>query len=130
MKKFKITNHINLVSPILGSKIYEFSDQFFGKASRLIKDENPIFKDGVYDSHGKWMDGWETRRKRDKGNDYVIIKLGIPGKIFNLTKFTILLFLTLNLWKKLGLSFFLFKRFCHLNSEFVEKQTSIEANSG
>ena len=81
MKKFKITNHINLVSPILGSKIYEFSDQFFGKASRLIKDETPIFKDGVYDSHGKWMDGWETRRKRDKGNDYVIIKLGIPGKI-------------------------------------------------
>ena len=81
MKKFKITNHINLASPILGSKIYEFSDQFFGKASRLIKDENPIFKDGVYDSHGKWMDGWETRRKRDKGNDYVIIKLGIPGKI-------------------------------------------------
>ena len=81
MNKFKITNHINLASPILGSKIYKFSDQFFGKASRLIKDEKPIFKDEVYDSHGKWMDGWETRRKRDKGNDYVIIKLGIPGKI-------------------------------------------------
>ena len=81
MNKFKITNNINLVSPVLGSKIYQFSDQFFGKASRLIKDEKPIFKDGVYDSNGKWMDGWETRRKRDKGNDYVIIKLGIPGKI-------------------------------------------------
>jgi allantoicase len=54
---------------------------FLERPSRLIKDENPIFKDGVYDSHGKWMDGWETRRKRDKGNDYVIIKLGIPGKI-------------------------------------------------
>jgi len=81
MSKFKIKNHINLVSPILGTKIYKFSDQFFGKAVRLIKDECPIFKDGVYDSNGKWMDGWETRRKRDKGNDYVIIKLGIPGKI-------------------------------------------------
>ena len=57
MNKFKITNHINLASPILGSKIYKFSDQFFGKASRLIKDENPIFKEGVYDSNGKWMDG-------------------------------------------------------------------------
>ena len=77
MKKFKITNHINLASPILGTKIYKFSDQFFGMASRLIKDEKPIFKDEVYDSHGKWMDGWETRRKRDKGNDYVIIKLGL-----------------------------------------------------
>ncbi|MDC1060023.1 allantoicase [Alphaproteobacteria bacterium] len=81
MNKFKITNHINLASPILGTKIYKFSDQFFGMASRLIKDEKPIFKDEVYDSHGKWMDGWETRRKREKGNDYLIIKLGIPGKI-------------------------------------------------
>ena len=92
MKKFKITNHINLASSILGSKIYEFTDQFFGKASRLIKDENPIFKDGVYDSHGKWMDGWETRRKRDKGNDYVIIKLGIPYvcNISSVTNFCLL----------------------------------------
>ena len=81
MNKFKITNHINLVSPVLGSKIYQFSDQFFGKASRLIKDEKPIFKDGVYDSNGKWMDGWETRRKRKAGHDYLILKLGKPGRI-------------------------------------------------
>ena len=81
MSKFKIKNHINLASPILGTKIYKYSDQFFGKAARMINDENPIFKEGIYDSNGKWMDGWETRRKRDKGNDYVIIKLGIPGKI-------------------------------------------------
>jgi allantoicase len=81
MNNFKIKNHINLASPILGTKIYKYSDQFFGKAARLINDENPIFKDGIYDSNGKWMDGWETRRKRDKGNDYVIIKLGIPGEI-------------------------------------------------
>jgi len=81
MNKFKIKNHINLASPILGTKIYKYSDQFFGKATRLIKDENPIFKEEIYDSNGKWMDGWETRRKRQKGNDFVIIKLGIPGKI-------------------------------------------------
>ena len=81
MNKYKIKNYINLASPLLGSKIYKFSDQFFGNASRLIKDESPIFKEGVYDKNGKWMDGWETRRKRDGGNDYVILKLGIPGKI-------------------------------------------------
>ena len=81
MNKYKIKNYINLASPVLGSKIYKFSDQFFGNASRLIKDEDPVFKEGVYDKHGKWMDGWETRRKRDAGNDYVILKLGIPGKI-------------------------------------------------
>ena len=27
------------------------------------------------------MDGWETRRKRVPGNDFIIIKLGKPGKI-------------------------------------------------
>ena len=29
------------------------------------------------------MDGWETRRKRKKGFDYLIVKLGKPGKIFS-----------------------------------------------
>ena len=27
------------------------------------------------------MDGWETRRKRTKGYDYLIFKLGKPGLI-------------------------------------------------
>ena len=39
------------------------------------------FKEGVFDKHGKWMDGWETRRKRSKGYDYLILKFGKPGVI-------------------------------------------------
>ena len=27
------------------------------------------------------MDGWETRRKRSKGHDFLILKLGKPGII-------------------------------------------------
>ena len=80
-KKYIQKNYINLCSPVIGTKIYEYSDQFFGLASRLLKDEPPVFKDGVYDKNGKWMDGWETRRKRNKGHDYLILKLGRPGKI-------------------------------------------------
>ena len=30
---------------------------------------------------GKWMDGWETRRKRIPGHDFCIIKLGLPGNV-------------------------------------------------
>ena len=56
---------------------------FFASASRIINPNPPIFKEGVFDKHGKWMDGWETRRRRKKGFDYVIVKLGRPGKIFN-----------------------------------------------
>ena len=81
INKFLIKNSVNLASPILGTKIYSFTDQFFAPASRLLNVNEPIFKEGLFDNHGKWMDGWETRRKRIAGNDHVIIKLGKPGKI-------------------------------------------------
>ena len=83
MKKFINGKMINLVEPRLGSKIIFKTDDFFASANRIINPNPPIFKEGVFDKHGKWMDGWETRRRRRKGFDYLIIKLGKPGKIFN-----------------------------------------------
>ncbi|MBO6489823.1 MAG: allantoicase, partial [Pelagibacteraceae bacterium] len=72
---------IDLAQSRLGSKIVYKTDEFFAPAKRIINPWPPIFKEGVFDKHGKWMDGWETRRKRDKGHDYLILKLGKPGKI-------------------------------------------------
>ena len=72
---------INLAQPILGSKVVFKTDDFFASANRIINSDPPIFKEGVFDKHGKWMDGWETRRRRKKGFDYLIIKLGKPGRI-------------------------------------------------
>ena len=83
MKQTKFRNTVNLAETKFGSKIIFKTDQFFGAAERILSSEKPIFKEGVYDSHGKWMDGWETRRKRKAGHDYLIIKLGRPGKINN-----------------------------------------------
>jgi len=83
MKPLKFKNTVNLAEPKFGSKVVYKTDQFFGAASRILNYQKPIFKEGVYDSHGKWMDGWETRRKRKQGHDYLIIKLGRPGKIFD-----------------------------------------------
>ena len=74
---------INLADPRLGSKVIFKTDDFFASANRIINPNPPIFKDGVFDRHGKWMDGWETRRRRRKGFDYLIIKLGKPGRIFS-----------------------------------------------
>ena len=74
---------INLAEPKLGSKVIFKTDDFFASANRIINPNPPIFKEGVFDKHGKWMDGWETRRRRRKGFDYLIVKLGKPGKIFN-----------------------------------------------
>jgi len=81
-KKYILLNGlIDLAQSRLGTKVIYKSDEFFASAKRIINPWAPIFKEGVFDKHGKWMDGWETRRKRNKGNDYLILKLGIPGKI-------------------------------------------------
>ncbi len=72
---------IDLAQSRLGSKIVYKTDEFFASAKRIINPWPPIFKEGVFDKHGKWMDGWETRRKRTKGHDFLILKLGKPGFI-------------------------------------------------
>ena len=83
MKKIKFRNTVNLAEPKFGSRVIYKTDQFFGAANKILNSQKPIFKEGVYDNHGKWMDGWETRRKRKNGHDFLIIKLGRPGKIYN-----------------------------------------------
>ena len=72
---------IDLAQSRLGSKIVYKTDEFFAPAKRIINPWSPVFKEGVFDKHGKWMDGWETRRKRKKGHDFLILKLGKPGMI-------------------------------------------------
>ena len=74
-------DYINLVSPKVGSEVVYATDDFFADKSRLIQDSDPIFIDDKYDDHGKWMDGWESRRRRDGGYDYAIIRLGVKGVI-------------------------------------------------
>ena len=82
-KKYIFLNGlIDLAQSRLGSKIVYKTDEFFAPAKRIINPWPPVFKEGVFDKHGKWMDGWETRRKRSKGHDYLILKLGKPGQIY------------------------------------------------
>jgi len=80
-KKIIFTNGlIDLAQPRLGSKVIFKTDDFFASAKRII-DPIPVFKEGLFDKNGKWMDGWESRRKRTPGHDYLILKLGKPGSI-------------------------------------------------
>ena len=72
---------VNLASPKMGTKILAFSDDFFGEVTRMLNDKDPIFIEDKYDNHGKWMDGWESKRRRDGGNDWAILKLGSSGII-------------------------------------------------
>jgi allantoicase len=72
---------IQLEQPRLGTRVTYATDEFFAAKERLIEAHEPAFADDKYDEHGKWMDGWESRRKRSPGHDYCIIKLGVPGVV-------------------------------------------------
>jgi len=74
-------NTINLASDRLGAEAIFATDDFFADKQRLLSDADPVFIDGKFDEHGKWMDGWESRRKRIAGHDYCIIKLARSGFI-------------------------------------------------
>ena len=71
----------NLASPKFGTSVLSASDEFFGAKDRLISDASPIFIPDKYDEHGKWMDGWESRRRRDDGHDWCLLELGVAGRI-------------------------------------------------
>ena len=72
---------VQLEQPRLGTTVTFATDDFFAAKERLIEPAEPVFIDGKYDDHGKWMDGWESRRKREPGHDYCIVKLGVPGVV-------------------------------------------------
>ncbi len=72
---------INLASPRLGSHGLSASDEFFAPLCRLLHDDPPRYIAGKYDDNGKWMDGWETRRKRGPGHDHCLVRLGVSGVI-------------------------------------------------
>lgn len=73
--------YVDLAQPRLGSEVVYATDDFFADKSRLIDPAPPVFIPGKYDDNGKWMDGWESRRKRVAGHDWCVIRLGVAGVI-------------------------------------------------
>lgn len=57
------------------------NDEFFAEKENLLKPHAAEWKDHVYTDRGKWMDGWETRRRREDGYDWCVVRLGMPGVI-------------------------------------------------
>lgn len=75
------TNLTDLAAEKLGGKAILCSDDFFAEKENLIKPGRGIFIADKYTDRGKWMDGWESRRKRTPGHDWCIIQLATSGKI-------------------------------------------------
>ena len=72
---------IDLAQPRLGAEVLAASDEFFAPKERLISPKEPVFVPDLYDEHGKWMDGWESRRRRGPGHDWCIVRLCGAGVI-------------------------------------------------
>ena len=75
------TDLIDLAGARLGGKALACTDDFFAGMDNLLKPERAVFIPGKFTTRGKWMDGWESRRKRTPGHDWCIIQLGQPGTI-------------------------------------------------
>ena len=71
----------DLAGRALGGQVLDCSDDFFAEMENLIKPEKPVFIAGKYTERGKWMDGWESRCKREPGYDWAVLRLGAPGVI-------------------------------------------------
>ena len=71
----------DLASERLGGSVLYATDDFFAEKENLVKQSAPVWKEHEYTDRGKWMDGWESRRKRVPGHDYAIVRLGAPGVI-------------------------------------------------
>lgn len=81
IQKADIDSLPNLASALLGTQIVFATDEWFACADRMIRDDEAVWREGVFSKCGKWMDGWECRRRREEGHDWCIVKLGCRGVI-------------------------------------------------
>ncbi len=73
--------YTDLASVGLGGQTLSCSDDFFAEMENMLNPTPAVFIEDKYTHRGKWMDGWESRRRRDSGYDWCVIKLGVPGVI-------------------------------------------------
>jgi allantoicase len=75
------TRLADLASARVGGRAMASSDDFFAPRANLLKPEPAVFVAGKFTARGKWMDGWESRRKRTPGHDWCVVALGMRGRI-------------------------------------------------
>ena len=71
----------DLAGERFGGAVLAANDEFFAPKEALVKPGAPEWREGLYTERGKWMDGWETRRRRSPGHDWAVVRLGLPGVV-------------------------------------------------
>jgi allantoicase len=80
-----MTVETDLASRWLGGTVMAASDEAFGEKENLLNLDPPVNDPGRYGNRGEIVDGWETRRRREAGHDWALVRLGAPGLITSIT---------------------------------------------
>jgi allantoicase len=81
----------DLACETVGGAAIACNDEFFAEKENLLRAHAAEWREHVYTDRGKWMDGWETRRRRpleatghpsrEGTHDWCVVRLGMPGRI-------------------------------------------------
>jgi len=77
----RLTAETDLASRWLGGSVMAASDESFGDKENLLNPGPAAFEPGHYGNRGESVDGWETKRRREPGHDWALIRLGAPGRV-------------------------------------------------
>jgi allantoicase len=81
MTSMPFTDLVDLAAERLGGTVIAANDEFFAPKEAMLKHSAAEWREGEYTERGKWMDGWETRRRREPGYDWAVVRLGVPGVV-------------------------------------------------
>ena len=76
-----LATETDLASRWLGGSVMAANDESFGEKENLLTPGTAAFEPGRYSHRGEIVDGWETRRRREPGHDWALIRLGSPGVV-------------------------------------------------
>ena len=65
----------------LGGSVVAANDELFAERENLVKPEAPSYQTYTFGHKGQVYDGWETRRRRQPGHDWALVRLGLPGVV-------------------------------------------------
>ena len=71
----------DLASRRLGGSVVYANDELFAERENLIKPEAPAYSTYTFGHKGQVYDGWETRRRREPGHDFAIVRLAAAGVV-------------------------------------------------
>ncbi|HEX5868857.1 MAG TPA: hypothetical protein VFY65_00505, partial [Longimicrobium sp.] len=72
---------VDLASERLGGAVLLANDEFFAPKEALLKPGAAEWREHEYTERGKWMDGWESARRRTPGFDWCLVRLGVAGTV-------------------------------------------------